>query len=115
MIGKKKQKDVQFFSEVVDSSTNLEGSKRYSYDPDELVSAQPDAARLLPGVAEGFDGVDVLRDRRLERLDEPPRDAGRLITCKDAELRWLFPVAIPARGQQIPRQRAWPEDGSWAG
>ena len=40
MIGKKKQKDVQFFSEVVDSSTNLEGSKRYSYDPDELDDEQ---------------------------------------------------------------------------
>ena len=40
MIGKKKQKDVQFFSEVVDSSMNLEGSKRYSYDPDELDDEQ---------------------------------------------------------------------------
>jgi len=29
MIGKKKQKDVQFYSEVIDASTNLEGSKRY--------------------------------------------------------------------------------------
>lgn len=40
MIGKKKQKDVQFYSEVVDSSMNLEGSKRYSYDPDELDDEQ---------------------------------------------------------------------------
>lgn len=29
MIGKKKQKDVQFFAEVVESSLNLEGSRRY--------------------------------------------------------------------------------------
>jgi nucleosome binding factor SPN SPT16 subunit len=29
MIGKKKQKDVQFYSEVIDASTNLEGSKRF--------------------------------------------------------------------------------------
>jgi nucleosome binding factor SPN SPT16 subunit len=40
MIGKKKQKDVQFFSEVVDSSMNLDGSKNHSYDPDELDDEQ---------------------------------------------------------------------------
>ena len=40
MIGKKKQKDVQFFAEVVDASQNLEGSKRQSYDPDELDEEQ---------------------------------------------------------------------------
>ena len=40
MIGKKKQKDVQFFAEVVDASQNLEGSKRYSYDPDEVDEEQ---------------------------------------------------------------------------
>jgi len=28
MIGKKKQKDVQFYAEVVESSLNLEGSRR---------------------------------------------------------------------------------------
>jgi nucleosome binding factor SPN SPT16 subunit len=40
MIGKKKQRDVQFFTEVVDSSLSLEGSKRSSYDPDELDEEQ---------------------------------------------------------------------------
>ena len=40
MIGKKKQKDVQFFTEVVDSSLSLEGAKRSSYDPDELDDEQ---------------------------------------------------------------------------
>jgi nucleosome binding factor SPN SPT16 subunit len=40
IIGKKKQKDVQFFTEVVEASMNLEGSKRYSYDPDELDDEQ---------------------------------------------------------------------------
>ena len=40
MIGKKKQKDVQWYAEVVDASINMEGSKRYSYDPDELDEEQ---------------------------------------------------------------------------
>jgi nucleosome binding factor SPN SPT16 subunit len=40
MIGKKKQKDVQFYTEVIDSSLNLEGSRRSSYDPDELDEEQ---------------------------------------------------------------------------
>ena len=40
MIGKKKQKDVQFFTEVVDSSLSLDGGKRSSYDPDELDEEQ---------------------------------------------------------------------------
>ena len=40
MIGKKKQKDVQFFAEVVDVSQNLESSRRSTYDPDELDDEQ---------------------------------------------------------------------------
>ena len=40
MIGKKKQKDVQFYTEVVDASLNLEGARRSSYDPDELDDEQ---------------------------------------------------------------------------
>jgi nucleosome binding factor SPN SPT16 subunit len=35
LIGKKKQKDVQFFTEVIEASLNLEGARRSSYDPDE--------------------------------------------------------------------------------
>ena len=40
MIGKKKQKDVTFFTEVVDTSVSLDASKRSSYDPDELDEEQ---------------------------------------------------------------------------
>lgn len=40
MIGKKKQKDVQFYTEVIDSSLNLDGARRSSYDPDELDDEQ---------------------------------------------------------------------------
>lgn len=40
MIGKKKHKDIQFFTEVIDSSTNLEGTRRSNYDPDEIDQEQ---------------------------------------------------------------------------
>ena len=40
IIGKKKQKDVQFYTEVIESSLNLEGARRSSYDPDELDDEQ---------------------------------------------------------------------------
>lgn len=42
MIGKKKQKDVQFYTEVIDASVNLDGGRRSSYDPDELEDEQRD-------------------------------------------------------------------------
>lgn len=42
MIGKKKQKDVQFYTEVVDSSENLDNNRRYAHDVDELESEQKD-------------------------------------------------------------------------
>lgn len=40
MIGKKKQNDVQFYTEVIDSSLNLEGTRRSAYDPDEIDDEQ---------------------------------------------------------------------------
>ena len=40
MIGKKKHKDVQFYTEVIEASLNLDGAHRSSYDPDELDEEQ---------------------------------------------------------------------------
>jgi nucleosome binding factor SPN SPT16 subunit len=40
MIGRKKVKDVQFYTEVIEASLNLEGSRRSAYDPDELDDEQ---------------------------------------------------------------------------
>lgn len=40
MVGKKKHKDIQFYTEVVESSQNIEGNRRSSYDPDELDDEQ---------------------------------------------------------------------------
>lgn len=40
LIGRKKCKDVQFYTEVIESSLNLEGSRRSAYDPDELDDEQ---------------------------------------------------------------------------
>jgi nucleosome binding factor SPN SPT16 subunit len=42
MIGKKKQKDVQFYTEVIDASLNLDNARRYSHDVDELDEEQRD-------------------------------------------------------------------------
>ena len=40
MIGKKKQKDVQFFTEVVDASQAVDNARRSMYDPDEMDDEQ---------------------------------------------------------------------------
>jgi nucleosome binding factor SPN SPT16 subunit len=40
LIGKKKYKDVQFYTEVVESSLNLDNTRRSAYDPDELDDEQ---------------------------------------------------------------------------
>jgi nucleosome binding factor SPN SPT16 subunit len=40
MINKKKHQDIQFFTEVVESVINMEGSRRHSHDPDEIDDEQ---------------------------------------------------------------------------
>eukprot|EP00548_Thalassiothrix_antarctica_P007330 CAMPEP_0194136608 /NCGR_PEP_ID=MMETSP0152-20130528/6618_1 /TAXON_ID=1049557 /ORGANISM="Thalassiothrix antarctica, Strain L6-D1" /LENGTH=1170 /DNA_ID=CAMNT_0038833343 /DNA_START=378 /DNA_END=3890 /DNA_ORIENTATION=- len=40
MVGKKRQKDVQFFTEVVDASQTVDNNKRSMYDPDEMDDEQ---------------------------------------------------------------------------
>jgi len=40
MIGKKRHKDVQFYTEAIESSVNLDGNRRSHYDPDEMVEEQ---------------------------------------------------------------------------
>eukprot|EP00566_Odontella_aurita_P036470 CAMPEP_0113591852 /NCGR_PEP_ID=MMETSP0015_2-20120614/37504_1 /TAXON_ID=2838 /ORGANISM="Odontella" /LENGTH=1043 /DNA_ID=CAMNT_0000498289 /DNA_START=184 /DNA_END=3311 /DNA_ORIENTATION=- /assembly_acc=CAM_ASM_000160 len=40
MLGKKKQADIQFFTEVVDASQAVDGARRSMYDPDEMDDEQ---------------------------------------------------------------------------
>jgi nucleosome binding factor SPN SPT16 subunit len=40
LVGKKKQQDVQFFTEAVEASLNLETNRRYGFDPDEIEEEQ---------------------------------------------------------------------------
>jgi len=40
MVGKKKQKDIQFFTEVVDASQTVDQGRRSMYDPDEMDDEQ---------------------------------------------------------------------------
>ncbi len=35
MVGKKKRRDIQFYTDVVEASTSLDGTRRSAYDPDE--------------------------------------------------------------------------------
>ena len=44
MVGKKKQTDVQFYTEVVSASENLDAGRRSSYDPDEMESEERERA-----------------------------------------------------------------------
>lgn len=45
MIGKKKHKDVQFYTEAIDASLNIEQGGRYGDDPDELEDEQRERER----------------------------------------------------------------------
>ena len=40
MVGKKKSKEIQFYTEVIDASVALDAGKRSMYDPDELDDEQ---------------------------------------------------------------------------
>lgn len=40
LVGKKKQQDIQFFTEAVEASLNLETNRRYGFDPDEIEEEQ---------------------------------------------------------------------------
>jgi nucleosome binding factor SPN SPT16 subunit len=40
MINKKKTQDVQFYTEVVESMIDMEGTRRSTYDPDEIEEEQ---------------------------------------------------------------------------
>lgn len=40
LVNKKKHKDIQFFTEVIDASVNLDGGRRSAYDPDEIDDEQ---------------------------------------------------------------------------
>lgn len=40
LIGKKKHKDIQFYTEVIEASLNLDNQRRSAYDPDELDDEQ---------------------------------------------------------------------------
>ncbi|CAM9727855.1 unnamed protein product, partial [Phaeothamnion confervicola] len=42
MVGKKAHKDIQVYTEAMDSTVNLDGARRSNYDPDELLEEQRD-------------------------------------------------------------------------
>lgn len=81
MIGKKKQKDIQFFTEVVDASQAVDNGRRSMYDPDEMDDEQRERQlrKRLNGAFKDFckkvDAVAKKNGYQLE-FDIPYRDLG---------------------------------------
>ena len=81
MIGKKKQQDIQFFTEVIDASQAVDAGKRSMYDPDEMDDEQRER-QLKKRLNEAFkdfarkvEGVARKNGYSLE-FDIPYRDLG---------------------------------------
>ncbi|KAL7519772.1 hypothetical protein ACHAWX_004526 [Stephanocyclus meneghinianus] len=78
MIGKKKQQDIQFFTEVVDASQAVDAGKRSMYDPDEMDDEQ--------------------RERQLrKRLNEAFRDFCRKVESVARKNGYSLEFDIPYR------------------
>ena len=81
MIGKKKQSDVQFFTEVVDASQAVDNSRRSMYDPDEMDDEQKERQlrkRLNQAFKDFCKKVDAVAKKNGYHLefDIPYRDLG---------------------------------------
>jgi nucleosome binding factor SPN SPT16 subunit len=79
MINKKKAHDVQFYTEVVESVINMEGTRRSTYDPDEIEEEQRERVLkkrlndLFKDFAQRVQAVAQAHDHALE-FDAPYRD-----------------------------------------
>jgi nucleosome binding factor SPN SPT16 subunit len=83
MVGKKKQKDIQFFTEVVDASQTVDGGRRSMYDPDEMDDEQRERQlrkRLNQAFKDFCKKVDTVAKKNNYHLefDIPYRDLGFL-------------------------------------
>lgn len=81
MVGKKKQSDVQFFTEAVDASQAVDNSRRSMYDPDEMDDEQRERQlrkRLNQAFKEFCKKVDAVAKKNGYNLefDIPYRDLG---------------------------------------
>jgi len=81
MVGKKKQQDIQFFTEVVDASQAVDAARRSMYDPDEMDDEQRER-QLRKRLNEAFKGfcrkVEAVARKNGYSLefDIPYRDLG---------------------------------------
>lgn len=81
MVGKKKQRDIQFFTEVVDASQTVDGGRRSMYDPDEMDDEQRERQlrkRLNQAFKDFCKKVDTVAKKNNYHLefDIPYRDLG---------------------------------------
>jgi nucleosome binding factor SPN SPT16 subunit len=81
MVGKKKQRDIQFFTEVVDASQTVDGGRRSMYDPDEMDDEQRERQlrkRLNQAFKDFCKKVDAVAKKNNHNVefDIPYRDLG---------------------------------------
>ena len=81
MVGKKKQRDIQFFTEVVDASQAVDAGRRSMYDPDEMDDEQRERQlrkRLNQAFKEFCKKVDAVakKNNYSVEFDIPYRDLG---------------------------------------
>lgn len=81
MVGKKRQRDVQFFTEVVDASQTVDAGRRSMYDPDEVDDEQRERQlrkRLNQAFKEFCKKVDTVakKNNHSVEFDIPYRDLG---------------------------------------
>jgi nucleosome binding factor SPN SPT16 subunit len=95
MIGKKKHKDITFYTEVLEASQNLDGRNRSMYDPDELDEEQRERAlkKRLNQMFKDFSGkVEKVAEREgyTVQFDVPYRELG-FNGCPHKEMVLLQP------------------------
>ena len=97
MIGKKKHSDVQFYTEVVEASENLDSARRSSYDPDEIESEQRELEmrkRLNVAFREFCKKVEKIAERYSAKVefDAPEHKLGFYGNCSK-EMVFVQPCA----------------------
>ena len=99
MIGKKKHYEIQFFTEVVDASQNLEGRRQSSFDPDELEEEQRER-KLKATLNKAFENFAQAVEKKVEqcedvapfKFEKPSRDAG-FYGVPNKEMVFLMPTS----------------------
>ena len=110
LIGKKKTAHVQYYTEVVEASQNLDQLRRNSYDPDELEEEQRERAlrRRLNDMFKDFcKRVEEIarKHQAVVEFDRPYRELGFFGVAMLSRCLLPRPCFIAAGPPKIPRLR----------